>query len=87
VIRIDFAEGEACPLRDLPDSAGEQVQLVNGEAGGLADLVGNGEIRVSRRPQEGRRLTVGDAGSALPAERLISNAALACWSAGSASAP
>src|SRR5215217_680864 len=46
MIRVDFAEGEACPLRDLADSAGEQVQLVNGEAGDLADLVGNGEIRV-----------------------------------------
>jgi hypothetical protein len=44
VIRIDFAEGEACPLRDLPDSAGEQVHLVDGEAGSLADLVGNGEV-------------------------------------------
>lgn len=46
VIRVDFAEGEACPSRDLADSAGEQVQLVNGEAGDLADLVGNGEVGV-----------------------------------------
>ena len=33
-------------MRDLADSAGEQVQLVNGEAGDRADLVGNGEVGV-----------------------------------------
>jgi hypothetical protein len=46
VIRVDFADGKSCPLRDLADSAGEQVQLVNSEAGIVADLVGNGEVGV-----------------------------------------